>query len=496
MATKVGEAYVLISAGLKPLERGLARAYAMTKSFASSMGSRIFTSVFKAMKGAVDRLYHSLKRVAKWAAIGFGAVTAGLVKLAANAEESENLFEVSLGNMAKDARKWSISLSRDLGISEYALRENVGIFKVMLESMGITSRGAYKMGAAMTELAYDMASFYNLKTEDAFLKIRAGISGETEPLKRLGILLNETTIKTYALNSGMIRKGETLTEMQKVLARYGLLMERTSMAQGDLARTSGSLTNVWRSTKDVIKDLGVEIGTTLLPRTNKALTAFRDWLKTNKSDIIAWANNFYTQLGRVGDKFYDFASAMVTDWRAGVQMLTSIFMIGLKGLAAITITMGTQIGKDIVRAIIPKASDILAGLAKTMAEVANKIKYIAPIPAAHMMLQAAAVGGAAIKAKKAEVPVGTGLAESLELSKNIVKDMAQEMLAVVNAGITNITDPAGIKVQKKQIDTEWAAHEQERRQRHADEKVTQLLNGMQDVAAAIVTAVKGRPGEM
>jgi hypothetical protein len=119
-------------------------------------------------------------------------------KMAMEAVESENLFEVSMGNMAGAAREWSEQLRKELGLNAYDLRKNVGTFDAMLTSMGLSEKQAYDFSTSLTKLSYDMASFYNLKPEEAFDKIKSGISGEAEPLKALGILVNDNTIKTYA----------------------------------------------------------------------------------------------------------------------------------------------------------------------------------------------------------------------------------------------------------------------------------------------------------
>lgn len=203
------------------------------------------------------------------AVIGIGAA---LSKMAMDAVESENLFEVSMGNMSESARNWSEELSSTLGLNSYEIRKNVGTLNVMMGSMGIAEDQAYDMAKGLTQLTNDMASFYNLKPEIAFQKLQAGISGETEPLKRLGILINETTIKTWALTNGMIEEGEQLTEAQKVMARYAVIMEQTSLAQGDLARTMESPTNQLRILQSRVTELAIEVGMKLLPIVSKLLT--------------------------------------------------------------------------------------------------------------------------------------------------------------------------------------------------------------------------------
>ncbi len=186
-------------------------------------------------------------------------------KMAMDAVESENLFEVAMGAVANDARKWSEATSKALGLNAYNVRKNMATYNAMLTSMGLSTDESLKMSEGLTQLSYDMASFYNLKPEEAFGKLKSGISGEAEPLKALGILVNDTTIKTYAYANGIAKQGEKLTESQKVQARYGAILEATKNAQGDLARTMDSPTNKLRIMKEQAAQIGIQFGQILIP---------------------------------------------------------------------------------------------------------------------------------------------------------------------------------------------------------------------------------------
>lgn len=270
------------------------------------------------------------------AAITLPIVGAGVAatKMAMDAIESENLFEVSMGNMAKAARQWSEQMSKTLGLNAYEVRKNVGTFNVMLTSMGLAEKQAFDMSKTLTKLAYDMASFYNLSPEEAFEKLRSGISGEVEPLKALGIVVNDTLVQAYALSHGLVKtstdmvkvkqaalqitktqlelqktikkygatseqarikqreleiaqlkyqeamKGTKvqLTEQEKVLARYGLIMEATSKAQGDLARTMNSPTNQLRIMKSQLQEVAIKFGMQLIPFLQKGLKIIKPWI--------------------------------------------------------------------------------------------------------------------------------------------------------------------------------------------------------------------------
>jgi hypothetical protein len=198
--------------------------------------------------------------------------------------ESEELFEVSMGRMAARAREWSDTIGESLGLNPYDLRKNVGMLNVMFDSMGLGEEEAYEMSTSLTQLANDMASFYNMDTEEAFTKLRAGITGETEPLKRLGILVDENTIKQYAMANGISKTGKEMTQTQKLQARYGAIMQQTMKAQGDLARTMDSPTNQLRILNNQFDQAKIALGQALQP----ALIA-----------VLPHVTNFATGLARL-----------------------------------------------------------------------------------------------------------------------------------------------------------------------------------------------------
>ncbi|MGE5417432.1 MAG: phage tail tape measure protein [Acidobacteriota bacterium] len=204
--------------------------------------------------------------------VGIGTAA---TKMAMDAVESENLFEVAMGTMAKKARTWSDETSKALGLNSYNVRKNMATYNAMLTSMGLTTDESLKMSEGLTKLSYDMASFYNLKPEEAFEKLKSGISGESEPLKSLGILVNDTTIKTYAYTHGIAQQGAALTEAQKVQARYGQIMEVTKNAQGDLARTIDSPTNKLRIMKEQAEQIGIQFGQILIPVLQKLMAVIK-----------------------------------------------------------------------------------------------------------------------------------------------------------------------------------------------------------------------------
>ncbi|MGD9276363.1 MAG: hypothetical protein PVJ67_04270 [Candidatus Pacearchaeota archaeon] len=271
----------------------------------SSSVKKAFGEVDKSVKTTEDKFRRAAQTMTSLGTKLSIAVTAPLVligkkslDMAMDVVESENLFEVSLGKMADAARDWSRAFSESVGLNEYEVRKQVGTFDVMLKSMGLTEEAAYDMSKSMTELAYDMASFYNLRPEEAFDKLKSGIVGMPRPLQDLGIVVNETAVQMYALKQGIIEEGEVMTESQKIMARYGAIMERTSDAQGDMARTLESPANQMRIFKEQVNLAMIELGKSLIPVMQKFIDMVKPWVEKFK-DLNDEQKKWITILGLI-----------------------------------------------------------------------------------------------------------------------------------------------------------------------------------------------------
>lgn len=237
---------------------------------------------FKSLGTTVDTIGRRMERIGRTMTAVGSRLTIGLtaplllaggavVKMAADATESENLFEVSMGNMADEARRFSEELRDQFGLNSFEVRKQIATFNQMVTAMGVSEMAAYELSKGLTTLTNDMASFFNLRVDEAFIKITAAISGEVEPLKRLGIIVNETTIKQTAMREGLVRQGEDFSEAQKVMLRYLTILEQTGNAQGDLARTMDSPTNRMRIFRARLEETAITIGNILIPFLNSLL---------------------------------------------------------------------------------------------------------------------------------------------------------------------------------------------------------------------------------
>jgi len=309
----VDELQVLITANTKNLQAQINNANKTINGLQKST-SKTATSMLGSFKGLVGGI----------AALGIGKVIADSVKSGMDAIESDNLFETSMGDMADDVRAWSDEIGDALGLSAVAMRKNTGVIYNMTTSMGLAKDNALKMSKGITLLSEDMASFYNLDTTEAFNKLRAGLTGETEPLKALGILVDENTIKQVAYQQGIAKTGSELTQQQKVLARYVAILQQTGNAQGDLARTLDSPANQLRVFKNQVSSLGRAFGNLLLPM----LQAVLPYLTAFTKIVTIALNTLSKLLSKVfGYELKDSSSAVgdlsdgFSDINAGVEGL-------------------------------------------------------------------------------------------------------------------------------------------------------------------------------
>jgi hypothetical protein len=176
-------------------------------------------------------------------------------------EETQNLIAVSFGEQTKAVQDWSQGLQESLGLNATEVERSAATFNLMFKSMGFAGGQALEMSKTLTMLAGDMESLYNLDDGQAFDKLKAGITGEAEPLKALGILINEETIKQYAYANGIAKVGDELTQQQKVMARYGAILEQTATAQGDMKRSYDTATAASRragvQTQIAMRQIGI-----------------------------------------------------------------------------------------------------------------------------------------------------------------------------------------------------------------------------------------------
>lgn len=204
---------------------------------------------------------------------------ATMVGSASDLNEQMSKTNVVFGVSARIVTDFARTTATSFGISRVAALEAAGNFGLLFDQIGATPEQSAKMSTSLVALAGDLASFYNIATNDALEKLRSGLVGEAEPLRSVGVFLTEGAVKAKAYAVGIATAGTELTEGQKILARYELILEQTGKAQGDFARTSDGVANQQRILSATLKDLGTNLGAILLPIVNGALLVFNDLAK-------------------------------------------------------------------------------------------------------------------------------------------------------------------------------------------------------------------------
>lgn len=179
--------------------------------------------------------------------------------------ENLNLFNVSMGQYAEEARQYAEAVGEIMGINPGEWMRNQGVFMTITEGFGVASDRAYTMSKNLTQLTYDLASFFNISTADAFQKLESGISGELEPLRRLGYDLSVARLQQEAYNLGIDKSVMSMTQAEKAELRYYAIMTQVTNAQGDMARTLEAPANQLRILQAQVEQATRALGNLFLP---------------------------------------------------------------------------------------------------------------------------------------------------------------------------------------------------------------------------------------
>lgn len=260
------EALIVLAGKIDPsLQKALKDAGKQTKQFNKEAGM-----IGKTFNKSID----IAKKAVAAGTIAVGAALAYVGKkgidFASDLNEVQNVVDVTFGDSAKQIDDWSKTTLKSYGLSELAAKQYTGTIGAMLKSSGIANEETVTMSKNLTALAGDFASFYNLDADEAFNKIRSGISGETEPLKQLGINMSVANLEAYALSKGIDQSWNSMDQATQTMLRYNYLLEVSKDAQGDFTRTNDEYANQQRMFKENLKQLSATIMKAALP----ALTKF------------------------------------------------------------------------------------------------------------------------------------------------------------------------------------------------------------------------------
>lgn len=207
-------------------------------------------------------------------------------------QEDLNLFTVSMGAYAEEAYRYAQQVSEVMGIDPAEWMLNQGVFNTIISGFGVAADKAAFMSKNLTQLGYDIASFYNINFSDAMQKVQSGIAGELEPLRRLGYDLSVARLQQEALNLGITKSVSAMTQAEKAQLRYYAMMTQVTQVQGDMARTLENPTNMLRVFKAQLEQVARAIGNLFIPILTKVLPVIIAFAKALREIIAAIAAMF------------------------------------------------------------------------------------------------------------------------------------------------------------------------------------------------------------
>lgn len=239
------------NAGLASSNNALRKSYLSLDTILSSFTAKVGVAIFAAQR--------------------IGSVIGSWITESNDYVENLNLFTVAMGEYAEEAQAYAEQVSSILGLDVSDWMRNQGVFMTLATGFGVASDRATLMSKNLTQLGYDLSSFFNIPVEDAMQKLQSGISGELEPLRRLGYDLSQARLEAVALSLGIDQSVTSMTQAQKAQLRYYAIMTQVTTAQGDLARTLQAPANQLRIFQASVTQAARALGNIFIPALNAVL---------------------------------------------------------------------------------------------------------------------------------------------------------------------------------------------------------------------------------
>lgn len=252
---KVSAAFSALPSNISKVNSSLSSVSKAAKTANSSLSNNILTKLSSGLRFGV--LIAGIRGVTN--SIG------NFVNSSNDYIENMNLFKVSMGEMTDEAQNFVDKFSDTLGVDPSGLMRYMGLFNNLIEGFGIGSQEAYTMSKNLTQLSYDMSSYLNIPIDEAMQKLKSGIAGEIEPMRAVGVALDQATLQETAYTLGIDKKVSAMTRAQKTELLYYQIMQKTSNMQGDMGRTILQPANALRILQQQFTQLGRAIGNIFIP---------------------------------------------------------------------------------------------------------------------------------------------------------------------------------------------------------------------------------------
>lgn len=269
-------------------------------NFDTKVNTSGFNRGTKSISGAMGSLKSQVVKLGTAIGVAFGAsqlVKFGkqAIETASDLAEVQNVVDTAFGSMSNKMEDFANTAVETYGISKLTAKQTGSTFMAMAKGMGIAQGNASDMALSLTGLSADMASFYNVEQDVASTALKSIFTGETETLKQFGIVMTEANLQAYALSQGITQSISSMSQAEKVQLRYNYVMQQTSLAQGDFAKTQDSWANQTRILSERWKEFSGTVGTLLV---NTLLPAVK-LINNALSSLIEYANSAVTSLSKI-----------------------------------------------------------------------------------------------------------------------------------------------------------------------------------------------------
>lgn len=238
---------------------------------------------FLTLRSKIEVAIEAIKKI--------GTTIYGFIKKSSEYIENVNLFTIAMGAYANEAKAYANTISEVMGIDPGEWMRNQGVFQTLATGFGVAGDKASIMSKNLTQLGYDIASFYNLDVGEAMEKLQSGLAGELEPLRRIGYDLSQAKLAETALALGIDKSVSSMNQGEKAMLRYYAIMTQVTTVQGDMARTLDQPANQIRVLKAQLEMLGREIGNVFIPLLQRLLPigiAVTKVLREMVATIASW----------------------------------------------------------------------------------------------------------------------------------------------------------------------------------------------------------------
>lgn len=327
------ELEVVINANAKQFNTQVAQVQNKVDSMASRVNNKV-----DSMSGTFAKLGKIL--ASAFAITAIGRFAKSCLDLGSDLAEVQNVVDVTFGSMSNKVNEFAKSAWQTVGLSEIMAKQYMGNFGAMSKSMGFTVGEAEKMAETLTNLSGDVASFYNLKPDEAYTKLKSVFTGETESLKELGVVMTQENLNQYALVNGYGKTTEAMNQQEKVALRLAYVTQTLSSANGDFARTSNTWANQVRLLSLQYQSLKASIGQGLIA----VLTPVINVINTIMAKLVQMANTFNSVLSAIGFSFSSGSSGGDTAF-AGATSGIDDASGAMSNLGGATEDVGKKAGK-------------------------------------------------------------------------------------------------------------------------------------------------------